>query len=378
MAQRRTFGSIRKRSSGRWQGVYWHEGKFCSAGTFQTKADAAAALSSIQSDLTRGAWIDPSAGKVPLGRYAGEWLVQRTDLALRTRELYEYLLDKHILPSLGSSTLQSLTSSRIRSWNAELAERHASTAAKAYRLLATIMRTAVTDGLILTSPCRLSGAGIERAPERPLATVAEVSTLVELMPERLQLVVLLATWCQLRKGEILGLRRCDFDIMRRSVRVEQSRTILRSGESIVKSPKTLAGRRTLAVPSHVLPAVERHLNLYTAIESDAFVFTTRTGAPLSLGVLQRAWFKARSEIGRPELHLHDLRHTGLTLAAATGATTAELMRRAGHASADAALRYQHATQERDYVLADALAEIARPAEVNELGPAAPKSDEALL
>jgi hypothetical protein len=54
------------------------------------------------------------------------------------------------------------------------------------------------------------------------------------------------------------------------------------------------------------------------------------------------------------------------------------MRRAGHASADAALRYQHATQERDYVLADALAEIARPAEVNELGPAAPKSDEALL
>ena len=30
------------------------------------------------------------------------------------------------------------------------------------------------------------------------------------------------------------------------------------------------------------------------------------------------------------MRLHDLRHTGLTLAAATGATTAELMHRAGH------------------------------------------------
>jgi integrase len=54
------------------------------------------------------------------------------------------------------------------------------------------------------------------------------------------------------------------------------------------------------------------------------------------------------------LHPHDLRHTGLTLAAATGATTAELMHRAGHVSADAALRYQHATKERDGVLADSL------------------------
>ena len=40
--------------------------------------------------------------------------------------------------------------------------------------------------------------------------------------------------------------------------------------------------------------------------------------------------------------------------AATGATTAELMRRAGHASPDAALRYQHATLERDSLLANKL------------------------
>jgi integrase len=65
-------------------------------------------------------------------------------------------------------------------------------------------------------------------------------------------------------------------------------------------------------------------------------------------------------VGRPDLHLHDLRHTGLTFAAATGATTAELMRRAGHASTEAALRYQHATRDRDRVLAKALEDLMEP------------------
>ncbi len=82
--------------------------------------------------------------------------------------------------------------------------------------------------------------------------------------------------------------------------------------------------------------------------------------------LQRAWSNARRSIGRPELHLHDLRHAGLTLTAATGATTAELMHRAGHAPASAFLRYQHATQDRDRVLADSPAELAKHIELSKI------------
>jgi integrase len=59
-------------------------------------------------------------------------------------------------------------------------------------------------------------------------------------------------------------------------------------------------------------------------------------------------------VGRDDLRLHDLRHTGLMLAAATGATTVELVHRAGHSSSVAAMRYQHATKERDRIIADAL------------------------
>ena len=59
--------------------------------------------------------------------------------------------------------------------------------------------------------------------------------------------------------------------------------------------------------------------------------------------------------GLPDtFRFHDLRHTANTLTAAAGASTAELMARMGHASHQAALRYQHATKDRDAALARAL------------------------
>jgi integrase len=66
------------------------------------------------------------------------------------------------------------------------------------------------------------------------------------------------------------------------------------------------------------------------------------------------WNAARTKAGAPELHFHDLRHVGGTLAAATGASVKELMARLGHSSTRAALIYQHATRDRDQSIAEAL------------------------
>jgi integrase len=362
MTSRRHFGTVRKRSSGRWQAVYRLEGRMYSAGVHATKADALAFLSTVETDLRRGAWIDPGVGKTKLSTYAEEWLKQRNDLAVRTKELYAYLLYHYILPSLGSSTLAALAPSKIRSWHAELSREHASTAAKSYRLLSTILRTAVTDGLLLSSPCRVAGAGVERSAERPVATVQEVEALKDAMPEHMALLVLLATWCQLRRGELFGLRRKDIDLDTATLRIEQSRIITLSGKSLVKEPKTAAGRRTIAVPEFLISNVAQHLKRFTGHEPESLVFTGITGVPLTAGVLQVAWQRARTKVGRMDLHFHDLRHTGLTLAATTGATTVELMHRAGHSSADAAMRYQHATKDRDRTIAEALDKIAKRAD----------------
>ncbi len=82
------------------------------------------------------------------------------------------------------------------------------------------------------------------------------------------------------------------------------------------------------------------------------------GGPLRLYTVEHAWRRARIAVGVEHLRLHDLRHTGNTLAAATGASTKELMARMGHASPHAALIYQHATADRDRAIADALSDLA--------------------
>ena len=77
-----------------------------------------------------------------------------------------------------------------------------------------------------------------------------------------------------------------------------------------------------------------------------------------MGNFHRIWDQARTEVGLPELHLHDLRHTGNTLAAETGATLKELMARMGHASTRAAVIYLHAREVRDQEIADRLSAMA--------------------
>jgi integrase len=69
------------------------------------------------------------------------------------------------------------------------------------------------------------------------------------------------------------------------------------------------------------------------------------------------WAECVAEAGLPEgSRFHDLRHTGNTLAASSGASTRELMHRMGHASMRAALIYQHATSNRDREIAAAIDE----------------------
>jgi integrase len=249
--------------------------------------------------------------------------------------------------------LSEVTPTAVRSWNSGQAKKHPTTAAKAYRLFSSIMRTAVDDELITRNPCQVRGAAAERAPERPIATMGEVDQLAIAMPERLRIAVYLAAWCQLRRGEVRGLRRQDIDLTQGTVSVSETRTRTMSGGTVIKPPKTRAGRRIVAIPPNVTDLLADHLDRFVEHEPDSLIIDA---TDRSLGV---AWRKARSAADRPDLRFHDLRHSGLTWAAETGASLAELMRRAGHASQAAAIRYQHATDQRDRILADAMAGLAK-------------------
>lgn len=171
--------------------------------------------------------------------------------------------------------------------------------------------------------------------------------------------MLLAAFGGLRQGELFGLRRADVDLLHRVVEVRSQRQESRTGEQLFGPPKTAAGRRTLALPDEVVPVLDAHLATWVGPERDALVFVGEKGGGVRAGVWQHEWDRARRSVGLPGLHLHDLRHVAGTLAAATGAGTKEIMRRLGHATQDAALRYQHATDERDRVLASGIDRLIR-------------------
>lgn len=218
----------------------------------------------------------------------------------------------------------------------------------------------MADELIHRNPCQVRGAAVEKAPERPIATIAEVVALADAMPPDLRIAVVLAAWYQLRRGEVRGLRRPDVDLEDGELQVITKTTAM-SGRSIIKEPKTRASRRTVAIPPHILEQLTDHMDRFVGASLDDYVVE---GSNRSLSV---AWDLARSEVGRKELRFHDLRHSGLTWSAPTGASIVELMRRVGHASQTAALRYQHATDDRDRVLAQALADLAGRAGAQSVG-----------
>ena len=103
-------------------------------------------------------------------------------------------------------------------------------------------------------------------------------------------------------------------------------------------------------------------------------FVNEHGQPWNRGNFNPAvhWRRAREQIGVPNLRLHDLRHTGNTLAAQSGASLRDLMTRMGHDSPAAALIYQHSRRVADEGIEAALdarltERKSRPA-LNALGP----------
>lgn len=360
-------GAVRQLPSGRWQARFrGPDGVMRSAGqTFDTKLDASAWLGGQIRDVERDVWAPPEVKQTvgSLRAFADSWLLAR-ELKPSTRALYRDLLDDVLLPSLGSLPLDKVTPATVRAWYGRLDPKTPTKRAHAYSLLRSIYTTAIAEDLVAANPCRIRGAGATRKQHKTrVASLGELEAIVAAMPERYRAMVLLAAWCGLRFGELAELRRKDVDLDADAqppsglLHVERGMTRV-NGQIVVGDPKSEAGRRRVAVPPHLVPVLVDHLRKHTADGSDALLFPARHGGHMVPSTLYAVWYPAREAAGRPDLRFHDLRHTGATLAAATGATLADLMGRLGHSTPAAALRYQHAAADRDKAIAEALSGFA--------------------
>jgi len=371
---RRSFGKIKKLPSGRYQASYLgpdgerHNGPV----TFQAKQHADQWLAMRQAEIVEQSWKPPAPpGEVvtpSLADYSAGWLLTRRTrsgepLKPRTVDLYESLLDRQILPALGAKQVAHITADDVDAWYATLLPYAPTRRAHSYALLSSIMRSASSGRhtLIAETPCQIEHAThVPRRFEPKPATPEQIAVIVENMPDKYRALILLAAWCGLRWGEVSELRRTDVDLKAMTVRVERA-VVWRKGQTTVGTPKSRAGVRTVALPPNLRPALQRHLAIHAMPGADGLLFpnASRTGH-LHVNTMSKTYHRARRVAGRPDLRVHDLRHSAATMAAQAGATLAELMARMGHSTTKAAMVYQHVAEGRDRIIAERMALLAEP------------------
>lgn len=358
MASRRRFGKVRKLPSGKYQASFIApNGKRQNAPqTFRTKTDADRWLVAVEADISRGAWLDEKLGRQRFEDYALAYLRETPDVGPRWAETCRRNMRLHMADLL-DRPLVAITPPVVRAWHARaLAGSGGRTSiAQSYRFLRAVMNQAKRDNAISANPCTIKGAGSDRAKERMIATPAEVAELVDSITPRYRAAVLLAAWCGLRRGEIIGLARADLDLSADQVWVRRTRVeLLETRQAFDKDPKTDAGKRPVSIPPHLRPYLVEHLENWAG---ETWLFVGRDGQRMRGNAIYQAFVRARNRVG-VEVTFHDLRHTGQALAASTGATLADLKKRLGHASTAAAVRYMHAVDGRDREVAAELSKLA--------------------
>lgn len=380
MAGRRGFGEVERRATG--SGVSYRARYAMPDGTrysrsFGTKMDAEAWLATERSLIDREEWSPPAARRMAAERRAREaasntvaafakrYLAER-DLRPTTVRGYQGLLDTRILPYFGEMPLRDVSLSEIKRWRASLDSDQESSNAGAYRLLRSILQAAEEEELIDRAPPKIRGAGTARVKNVAVpATFEEIAIIVDNMPGHLKLLIVLAAFVGLREGELLELRRSDVDGV--TGRINVARKVDKEADRSVRgacpecgrhisTPKTRSGIRVVHVPPPFLPMLQQHLLEHTAEGAKGLLFPGDRTDHMSVRYLMDRYRPAREKAGRPDLTIHGLRHTALTIAGQHGATGAELQARAGHASQAAMAIYQHATLDRDKALAERIGE----------------------
>jgi integrase len=118
-------------------------------------------------------------------------------------------------------------------------------------------------------------------------------------------------------------------------------TVHELGPLVKGTPKSKAGRRNMVLHSLIIPGLRAHLDEYAQSGRNGFVFVGVRGGQLRRSNFSKPWARALEAAGLEvgNIHLHDLRHTGNTYTAESGASLAEMMNRMGHSSTRVAQVY---------------------------------------
>jgi integrase len=291
---------------------------------FDRRADAERFLAQVTTDLSRGSYVDPAAGKVTLRAYAEGWLAARTSDPT-TQEATALRLRRHILPALGDYQLGALRPSIVQAWTRSLQSQLASSYVRVvFATLSAMLQAAVDDGLVGKHPCRAGSVKPPASDRRRVVpwSVEQITTVAEGLPDRYRALVAVGAGCGLRQGELFGLAVDDVDFLRGVVHVRRQVKILES-KLVFALPK--GGRqRDVPLPESVALRLAAHLQAWPAVEvtlpglssgrpeTARLLFTTRERTALARTFFNRHVWKpaleAASMAASRDNGMHALRH----------------------------------------------------------------------
>jgi integrase len=332
---------------------------------FDKKKDADQFDANIHADISRGQYIDPTAGKVTLREYSEQWMAQQIH-AGSTREKVEWAFRLHIWPLLGNDPMDRLRRGHIQSWVKDRSAEGvlaASTVHVVYGYLATMFRAAVLDRVIGVSPCQEIKLPDIPDADRYVPTPREFVAVAAELPARYRAAVYVAAGCGLRQGELFGLELGHVDWLRREVAVRQQIGQATGQPRFVGKLKTKTSKRNVDLPADAQEELSRLVAEFPPrplrmvdrtdprrpVERDVtLLFTTSNGRPLNRSGWSRVWrsalrradARARAEaVARGEKEpqgitqgwgLHSLRHFFATSLIHRGASVKTVQLALGH------------------------------------------------
>jgi integrase len=335
--------------------------------TFATQAEAIDWRAEMKTRRRRGEVVEPSV--MPLRDYAQEWLEIRA-VRVHPNTIHAYRCAYGMVDgSLGSLGLAQITPTRIERAYASLNGHYApSTMRNAHRALKSILATAVRDGLIMRNPAeRVDPPG--KAPEpKPIWTLAQTRTFLQSLddgdPHADAWRLILEVW--LRNGELRALSWKSVDLDRALVHVVVTATRDKDQRPVVGKPKTASSVRCLPISADLVERLrdrrrgqqERAMRLGIGWSDTRFVFPGRGGDLLNSDTLRKAFTLACHRAAVPDISVHGLRHTGISLAYAERVLPKVISERAGHSSTRITQDiYAHIDPEQHVQLADLMGEL---------------------
>lgn len=262
------------------------------------------------------------------------------------------LLGTSVWPVIGRLWVDRTSTDRLEALFADMAARGyaTSTIDRNWNYLNQACQHALRQRRIKTNPA----ANVllpERRPSKPRKsfTIDQAQRLlVEAIPaDSRPAMWLTGLMCGLRPGELAGLRWCYVDVGSDSPSIEVAERALEVGDRYVgqASPKTERGRRRIGLHPLLVAALHRHrdeMRLLGLYDDEGFVFCTRTGTPMSMSNLRRAFQSLCERAGLGSgWTTYELRHSFVSLVADQLDDLVKVADLAGHIDTRTTQGYRH-------------------------------------